>query len=388
MTEAYLQEIWAKKRIPVNLKLTDGRALLVHAFGEHNTQLAGPDFHMGSVTIDGIRLFGNIEIHVRSSEWEKHGHHKDPLYSTVILHVVYEDDKPLSIRNERIPTLELKSIIDHTHYEAYVRKLLRQEDFPCRSGLSEIMTPYFENVKARALRERMHRRAALLNEIRPDDRFNVFYHAMGLAFGMSVNRHGFESLVRRVPYYALKGLQVRQKYQLLLTESNLIYGQMGARGAIWHYRGTRPANFPDVRVRQFACLASRYDFDTSFVYLKAGEFRTYFEAIAEEIWSVQQEGVPRLSKSFLHHLMINAVVPFLWNCAERYEDSELHDKAIALLESLPPERNNVLRKWAAIGVKPENAYDSQALMSLFEHYCCRKKCLSCEVGNKVLNRAL
>ncbi len=390
MTEAYLQFIWAQKRIPiVNAVLTDGRKLLIHDVGEHNEHLSGPDFSLGSITIDGVRLYGNIEIHVRSSDWERHGHQNDPAYQSVILHVVFEDDQPLIIEGQRVPTLELKNHIDKAHYARYLKQQIRKEVFPCASELKELSGPHFEFMKSRALYAKLEAKRTHLQELNPSDRFNVFYQCVGAAFGMSVNRMAFETLVRRVPLYALKGLSPKHKYQLLLVESGIVQFSDSAQkqhGHLWNYRGTRPGNFPEVRLRQFAHLASRYDFDSMFVHFDGAGIENYFRKVLAEIWEFQHDGAPRLSKGFVDHLLINAVVPFLWYCAQRYEDDELTDKALDLLSRLPAEKNTVIRCWNKAGITASSAYDSQALLALHAQYCCHKKCLSCEVGNKVLNR--
>jgi hypothetical protein len=112
MIESYLHSIWSKNRVPFHLmKLSDGRDFIIKSNGKYNHE-SGPDFFNGEVFIDGILWRGNIEIHVKSSDWYLHKHHFDKAYNNVILHVVYVHDQDVYINNKKIPTLELKEIID------------------------------------------------------------------------------------------------------------------------------------------------------------------------------------------------------------------------------------------------------------------------------------
>lgn len=390
MTEKYLHFIWRRKRLPFQeLVLSDGRLLTVHNCGTYNKQLAGPDFEFGEISIEGLRFIGSIEMHVRSSDWYKHGHHTDPAYRNVILHVVYEDDQPLKVDGQLIPTLELKSILDQEHYSNFVLRRWKREAFPCEKSIRELVHPYLEMKKASALHEKLAAKATIMKSMKYSDRFHLLYYCLASAFGSSVNKYGFERLVQRVPYYSLKGLSSRSKFQLLMVESAIWMEAPGdySNGRVWHRKGTRPANSPDLRVQQFAQLASRCDFDTSFLHLSAKQIQVYFRTLIDEIWEDQYGAIPKPGTSFQNHLLINAIVPFMWFCAQEYQDSDLAEKAYGILSHLPAEQNTIMSKWKNIGIRAENAYDSQALLALYRSYCSRKKCLSCDVGNKVLNRS-
>ena len=96
MEEKYLHLIWEMKRLPSNeLTTVDGAQIQILSFGIRNDDFAGADFFYGKVSYDGITHFGMIEIHVKSSDWCRHGHQTDSRYNNVILHVVYEYDKPV-----------------------------------------------------------------------------------------------------------------------------------------------------------------------------------------------------------------------------------------------------------------------------------------------------
>lgn len=390
MTEKYLHYIWRRKRLPFqDLKLTDGRTLTIHKCGTYNKQLAGPDFEFGEVSMDNLRFIGSIEMHVRSSDWKKHGHDHDPAYRNVILHVVYEDDQPLEIDGLRIPTLELKSLLDIAHYENYVLQRWRNDTFPCSRSIRELIHPYLEIKKASALHEKIIAKVGILKGMNYSDRFHVLYFSLASAFGSAVNKDGFERLVQRVPFYSLKGLSSKNKFQLVMVESGIWTDQENnsLAGRVWHRKGARPANSPDLRVQQFAHLAAHCDFDSAFLYLSPPEILRYFRTLIDEIWSTKYVSIPRPTESFQNHLIINAIVPFMWFCAQEVQDNDLIEKSIEILNLLPPEKNAIMKKWKEIGIVPQNSYDSQALLALYRSYCSRKKCLNCDVGNKALNRS-
>ncbi len=392
MIEAYLQSIWAQKRIPFNrLRLTDGREIIVHHPGVHNEQLSGPDFFLGGVTIDNIRLHGSIEIHVKSSDWIKHGHHKDPAYNNVILHVVYSHDQEIIQNGHMLPTLELKNLIDEAHFESYLMKRYRRKEFPCEKLLDAIDPIFMERMKHRALIQKLSVKLSILQEVGSFSDGALLYHLVSSAFGTQINKEGFIDLCERVPLSVLKSLNVSQRYRLLMLESGIYKldeSEMSAK-SYWHYKGTRPANFPTIRVQQFAFFTAYFDFDTFLE--KAStlelEIKQYFFSVIDELWSRHGAGVPKLSGTFKDLLLINAVVPFIWWKGNKLENEAIQETALSLLEGISGEKNSVIQKWSKIGINAKTAYDSQALLALHRYYCCRKKCLSCEVGNKLLNRS-
>ncbi|MGY8926429.1 MAG: DUF2851 family protein, partial [Flavobacteriales bacterium] len=113
MTEDYLHFIWKNKRIPkFDFQLKEHQILTIIDVGEYNEHESGPDFKFGAIQFEGIKFYGHIEMHVKSSDWYKHNHHLDRAYDNVILHVVYENDKEVIQNGFKIPVIELKEIID------------------------------------------------------------------------------------------------------------------------------------------------------------------------------------------------------------------------------------------------------------------------------------
>ena len=170
--------------------------------------------------------------------------------------------------------------------------------------------------------------------------------------------------------------------KLLLSESGLISDERSF--SEWHMRGNRPSNFPVKRIRQFAHWI---EYIVRLNMSIPEPVSSIIETVNQCVEEFNQKSQIRMTGSFRDHLLINAVAPYLWFLGEEYQDELFQDRAIELLSNLPAEKNGIISKWKHIGREPQNAFESQGMISLYKDYCCRKKCLSCEVGNRILNRS-
>jgi hypothetical protein len=109
MQEDFLHYIWKHKKFQVNdLKTTTRGSVVINSVGQHNFN-SGPDFFNAQLSIGSQLWAGNVEIHVKSSDWFLHNHEQDKAYDNVILHVVWEHDIEVFRKdNTAIPTLQLK----------------------------------------------------------------------------------------------------------------------------------------------------------------------------------------------------------------------------------------------------------------------------------------
>ena len=111
MQEAFLHFLWQYQNFTdFQLKTTDGQSVKVLKIGFLNSN-AGPDFLDARLLINDIEWVGHVEIHLKASDWFVHGHQQNPAYQNVILHAVWEADKPiLHPDGSAIPTLLLQPI--------------------------------------------------------------------------------------------------------------------------------------------------------------------------------------------------------------------------------------------------------------------------------------
>ena len=384
MTEDYLHFIWKYKRIPITLKLIDGRDVSITDFGIHNRIHSGPDFSMGTILLDGLKFVGPIELHVKSSDWYRHNHHKDDSYNNVTLHVVYEYDTDVIQAGRILPTIELKDLLDEEHYFSFVSKKFKSSNFICETTISIKDKNELEFMKSKALELKFNSKWKELNINYQSNPEEIFYKLVCRAFGMGTNKKAFQLLSNKIEFNEVCKLSVIQIYSLLMSESGLINNRMN-KDYKWDFCGTRPANFPNVRINQLASFLSLYQFDILTFEKTSVEIIKHVEESLSLIFSSSESWIKNPGKSFYKHILINVYVPFIWLTNKKNSCHSLNRKHLEILNLLSAEKNNIIEKWKRTNVKIENAFDSQSIIALVRHYCSHKKCLSCAVGEKILS---
>lgn len=387
MHEDYLQRIWSQSRIPSpNLLLTNGTPLTVKFPGKHNQSFSGPDFTEACIRLEELEFHGAIEIHVNGSDWYKHKHHEDAAYNNVILHVVYNNDQQVIQNGIELPTLELKSFIDMEHFQKSLRIDPSDGRLPCRNAINELDPIFLESMKTKALIQKFGNKIEFNSDL---DQAEIAYQLIAATFGMGINKPAFLELAKSLPWSHLKKLEPLKRMQLILVTSGCAQGDFSKKIGQeypWHFKGTRPSNFPTVRIPQFARFLTHIDLTKLIQLAESESALSAFNRYCAQLCN-QTEGL-KLSKSMKEQLVVNVLAPMLWWKSEQSGNECYLEKAFALLEQLPSEENSVIRAWKSNGIHTKNAFDSQGLIALNRYYCSVKKCLSCEVGLKILNREL
>lgn len=376
MNEKLLHWIWEKQRFESpELMLTSGEPVTVLSPGTYNKDRSGPDFELGRIKIGDVEFCGPIEIHIKSSDWLNHGHQHDAEYNNVILHVVAEHDEEITVNGYQLPTLVLTGASDLEVNRVSKSAIL------CDSFINEMNPVYLESMKSKALNQKLNSKIRRFQN-GACTREEVFYFLLASAFGMKINQKPFEELAMRAPWEELIALSSTAKFQLILVRSGLLHEnrkKVSIGGYSWNYKGTRPGNYPSRRVGQFATLIASGIVE-EFIQLHSNFLHGFIDLVDQH---KMEDGAPLFSDTFRNHLVVNAVVPYLfWE--ERFDEG--FSLAESILSELPVEKNIKVNQWKKAGVEVKNAYDSQSFLALDRYYCSQKKCLSCEVGNKVLNR--
>lgn len=383
MNEEYLQLIWDRARLPIPLlKLTDGKPLTVKNTGDHNTQFSGPDFYNACVEFDNLEFHGAIEIHVNSSDWYKHKHHMDQSFNSVILHVVFNDDTPVIQNGSKLPTLELKSYLERNR--AVNLKTNNRLNLPCENSVNQIDEIYWQSMKTKAL---IHKWSKKIQPVSQELDEQALYVLIASSFGMGVNKKPFEELATIVPWSHLKELTGDQRMQLILVSSGWInsdYGHGGGTNSRWHFRGTRPSNFPTKRIPQFAAFMATFDMFEIIALFECDDLVKQFQTLCDS--RINSRGKLTFSSNLIDSITINGLVPFLWRLSETRLNNIYQERAMDILSQLRAEKNRVVNDWRKLRVDVKSALDSQGLLALNRYFCNRKKCLSCEVGLKILDR--
>ncbi len=401
MKEIYLHYLWKYKLIPFHkMLLTTGENFKIVYQGDYNAYESGPDFLNAKVEIDGLLWVGNVELHVRSKDWFLHNHHIDHAYDSVILHVVYEENGNVLLNGCALPTLELKPIIDVHHYNKYVGLFKNKHTILCSTQIRNVHPIYLISLQEKALFQRLSRKTENVLLLTGSKEANqVLYFLLARAFGTKINQLPFEELTQRLPLSLLKK-QNKQHQQALVQFTSGIFSSdfsktiksIASNGIVkkssWKFCGTRPGNSPVVRIQQFSAIVREFDFETSFLYLSKEQLLEHWMLLLSRIVDVKGEfdKVPNLSKSFKEQIIINCFVPFLFWYGQMSSDEQLIEKSMEILRLLPPEQNSILDKWKKIDISANNAAETQAFLEIFNEFCTRKKCLSCDIGIQLLSK--
>ncbi len=426
MREDFIHFIWRQVRFDLrDLRTTTGETISIQDFGQHNTN-AGPDFSSGQVRVGGLQWAGNIEMHVNSSDWYTHGHEADPAYDNVILHVVYEEDRPVYRSNgDRIPCLELKGRIAKDIIKTYWRLQNSEDWISCHNQLHRVDIATRQEWLLRLSRQRLSsrsRRFSLRMENTHRDWEEAFYQSLARALGGRVNAEAMDMLARSVPLRIL----LKHKHSLLQLEA-LLFGQSGLLPkveegensyitllrreyqllrvkyslrplpiAAWKYLRLRPNNFPTTRIAQLATMLHRTGqlFGKALAAANVKELQNMFEVKLSNYWRTHyrfgKEGKTvqrRLGTSSIQSILINTIAPALIAYADQRSDDRFREQALDILRSLPAENNAILRRWSGLGYVAENAADSQALLELKTNYCEVSRCTDCAIGCQLLSRS-
>ncbi|MBM3452651.1 MAG: DUF2851 family protein [Bacteroidetes bacterium] len=376
MKEDFLQFIWKLKRFDhSNLRLADGRELIINKHGEFNSHENGPDFFNAQITIDSISWFGNIEIHTKSSDWFNHKHQLDISFKNVILHVVWEHDKEVHFLSETLPVLELKNRIPANLFSNLKSLKLNYSAFPCQKLIKNLDLSYLTQMISSSFVNRMERKILHYFHLNEDE---FIYRLMAKSFGGKSNQFSFEYIAESLPYSLLNKLDSQKKRIAINSCKTLLTKDSNKIQVVPYFKqkGMRPQSTPDIRIEQFINCIQIIEELKSFTILEAREFVFYFRRKISDVDKT-------ISFTMQNHLLLNLILPYFFYLG--YSSIEFREKAIEIAEILPPEKNNIVEQMKLLGFSIKNSFDSQAVLEIYSEFCQKKKCLNCTVGAKIIN---
>ena len=419
MTEEFLHYLWINQLfIKQNFSTANGEAVEVIHPGVANSD-AGPDFFNSKIKIGNTIWVGNVEIHVKSSDWLRHNHQSDKAYDNVILHVVATADTNIKrLSGEEIPSVELQ--FDKRLYDNYIKLISGNYWIPCQDKIAELEPLFIQNWLDRLAAERLEFKSEeILKKLDKNlnDWEETFYQMNGRSFGFRLNSTPFDMLTQSVPLTTV----LRHSDSLFQIEA-MFFGQAGFLNAeggdenyvrlkkeyeffkskfslqplenhLWKFLRLRPSNFPTVRIAQFSSLIFKHKTLFSKIIESSGveSIRDLLDVRPSEYWNshyqFNRKSVVRekkLGNQAIDSLIINAVIPVIFTYGRTVKGSSHKEFALELLQSLPAEVNSVITAWKRNKIPASNAMDSQALLQLKNVYCDNKRCLKCSIGNKIL----
>ena len=422
MTEDFLHYIWKYKLFNVNNLLTSkAEPISILSEGFHNDN-SGPDFSNAKITIGELTWAGNVEIHIKASDWYQHGHHNDPIYGKAILHVVWENDKPVyDTANNQIPTLILKGRVSKVLVDKYEKLILNRNKIMCADSLPNLNEMQTKMWLGRLLVERLERKVFDLNEIYKQTN-NSWEQTLFIVFcrnmGFKTNADAMTLLAKSIDFNIL--LKNRDRLEILEA---ILFGTAGFLGQdfqdvypkqlkkefkhqqskfnleplgmeVWKFGKIRPFGFPTLRLSQLAKIIHVHG-NLFHKLVRDFEISHYSELLNQgtsEYWNthykfdkLSAKKKKGLGGKSVDNLLINTVAPILFFYGKAVNSENHQELALNLLEKLPLENNFIIRNWVQNNIFATNASESQSLIELTNSYCTRKKCLNCGIGKQVLN---
>ena len=422
MKEDFLHYVWKfQKFTTTQLHSTQGELVNVISVGMHNHN-SGPDFFNAKISIDGQLWAGNVEIHLKASDWYAHHHEKDTAYDSVILHVVWEQDAEVFTKdNASIPTIELKNCVDTkilTRYKELFAK--KQRWIPCENQFSQVDSFILTNWLERLYFERLQQKSELiLKELATSNNHweAVLFKLLAKNFGLKVNGDSFYSIAQSIDFSVVKkcvqpldleallmgqagllaghnedgyGKKLQQTYMYLCHKFNISNTEV----VVPKYFRLRPPNFPTIRLSQLAMLYAdqKHLFSKIISISEKNDFYTLFDVSASTYWdthynfgTVSSKRKKKLTKTFIDLLLINTIIPLKF-CYASYLKKDISEEIIRLATSIAKEQNTIIKKFNALLPIAETALQSQGLLQLKNQYCDQIQCLQCAVGTSILNK--
>lgn len=407
-----------------NLQTTDGQQLIVLKTGHRNSN-SGPDFENARIHIGGIEWAGKVEIHIKSSDWNRHNHQQDEAYENVILHVVWEHDTEVfRSDNTVIPTLVLKDAVFEDTLLKYENLQKNTAAIPCQNHLDQVSTLAKISMTEKALAHRLQQKSKSLSEFftaTNSDFEELAYRVFARNMGFKLNSDAFLRLSEILPLKIIQkhrgnlsqieallfgqagfldetkdeySIDLAKEYQFLAQKYGILSQKMERHQ--WRFLRTRLGNFPTVRLAQFAAVLNQNQGLFSLFLEDASKenIEKALQVLPSEYWQkhydiakVSDTKLKGIGKSSIENLLINTSVQLLAFYADVTDNHSYFEKAIKILENIKPEQNFITKIWENLGFSCSSAFDSQALIQQYNFYCSHKRCTQCAVGVEILKKA-
>jgi hypothetical protein len=403
VNESFLQYLWQFQYFDKReLTTTAGEVLNIINPGILNSD-SGPDFSNVKIRIDNIDWVGNVEIHIQSLGWYEHKHDQDQAYENVVLHVVWEENKPVYRKDgTRIPALQLKHRVEDHLIKSYHTLINNPRSIPCEKSFPAVDAVIKHSMIDKALMQRLETKAKQIttwHQQNKGDWEETTYQLLAANFGFKINKEPFLQLAKSLPYKFIQ----KHRDQLMQVES-LLFGQAGFLVAKtkdeylarlfnefqflgkkydlinqqlqvtqWKFLRLRPANFPTLRLAQFASLLATHKSIFSSI-LELPDYKAlvnFFGIQPSSYWQnhyrfgkKSKTRVPDFGESSRDTIIINTVVPLLVAYGQSRDDWSLVDRAVQILQAIPSEKNKITKLWQNLGYPCNSAFDSQGMIGL------------------------
>lgn len=420
MNEKILQFIWNYKIFSTNnLKDTVGNSIEILDFGKWN-QNSGPDFSFAKIKVGNITFFGDVEIHVKASDWALHKHSEDKNYQNIILHVVFEDNIEITeLSSKNIPTLELKNYISENTIQKYQSLNSNHQFIPCEDIFDSEKIPF--QFSEETLIKKLDEKALNIEKTLQQNKNNyeeTLFQLLAYNFGLKINAEIFMELAQGIDFTIVKKIsKIKNQLEVLFfgycgwlnnnkNESLKTWKQefdfvihkyqLEKRNFSPKFLRLRPANFPTIRISQFANLYHQKQnvFSDLILFKNVKDVKEILQNIqASEYWNthytfdkISEKSYPKkLSEEFINNIIINTILPFKYSYFKNLKE-DIIDEIVKNYKDIKPEKNSIINNWENLDLKMQSSLDTQAFLYHFKQFCSQKKCLNCGIALKIFNQ--
>lgn len=411
MKEDFIYYLWENRLLNKELLTTEGEPITIISVGNRNYD-AGADFVNVRLRIADTLWAGHVEMHVLASDWFRHKHQDDDNYKNVVLHVVYECDTD----DLKMPTLEIKDKFDLSLYYNYKTFLNSKSWIPCGDFIANVQHFTMISWLDRMIVEHLENECKELDLKLQNNHLDweqTFYQRLMRYFGLKVNNESFEYLSKVLPLKLLLRHLDNELYvesllfgcagfldsdfdedypALLKREYHVLKSKYGLKTipkSNWKFLRLRPPNFPTVRIAQLSKIIMRngamfskiisYDNLEDIVQLFDIELDSYWDSHFQFDKLSNRNQKKILGRTAINLILINAVIPIIFQYGHYHSLGVFKDKAMDFLEQIEAEDNVIIRNFMSCGIVFQNASQTQAVLYMYKHYCRRRRCLECRI---------
>jgi hypothetical protein len=433
ISEKLIARLWQSQ--PANSLVIDNGERFQAIYPGRISHNRGCDFKDAVFTLNGQTISGDVEIHVKSSQWYSHGHHQDPKYNNIVLHVVlWQDDKsPTKLQNGKtVPTICLSPFLSHQS-DGLNQRLDSSANYAlfCPEAKRHSNSDSMSKLLTLSGKERFVAKAALFHQaLEKEETGQVLFSGIARALGYAQNAEPCEKLANRLSLNFLEKTETETE----VTSQALILGTAGLLPSQrhrpirdketaklegiwqsmsipeimneddWCFFRVRPDNFPTRRLASLSHILARYHqtgllggmlhlvrkappktehrwLETGLVIAGQGYWRNHFD-----FGTVKRQSSALLGRERASEIAINVILPFACAWGDISSDPKLKRKAAEIYRRYPRTEENELTRHMKqqLLIRPDtrlSACQQQGLIHIFKNYCRLRNCKACPVAS-------